>query len=225
MSLDPRAQLLVLLLLVFLATLGGWVGTASVALAALAVLLARGAMGRLRVTALALVPFVVLIVLFDWLAGGAIGPLIAGRLVALGLLGAAVSEVASGDRLAAGLSALRMPYALTFVLVAGARFIPRAFEDLGRLRDSARLRGLPLEGPIWQQLPGWRKLLVPLLVITIRRGLQLGEAMEARAFGASRRRSSRVVLRWTGGDSLAVLAALLAFVALFALEVLRLLAN
>jgi energy-coupling factor transport system permease protein len=83
--------------------------------------------------------------------------------------------------------------------------VPNTVEDLANLRDSARLRGVRLDGPPWQQLAGWRVLLVPLLVITVRRGLQLGEAMEARAFGASARRTSRVRLRWRPVDGLAVL--------------------
>jgi energy-coupling factor transporter transmembrane protein EcfT len=72
------------------------------------------------------------------------------------------------------------------------------------LRDAARLRGVQLDGPVWRQLAGWRLLVVPLLVSTVRRGLQLGEAMEARAFGTAPRRTVRYHLRWRFRDTVAL---------------------
>jgi energy-coupling factor transport system permease protein len=105
------------------------------------------------------------------------------------------------------------------LLVAGSSYVPATLSDLSHLRDAARLRGITLDGPPWKQLGGWRRLLVPLLVSTVRRGLQLGEAMEARAFGATRSRTQRRILRWRLADTVALLAAALYLILVAAVEV------
>ena len=205
MSFDPRAQLAGLLLVLAAALFAGDIGIAGTALlACVGIALARAWRASVRLLC-SLIPVIVLLVLFSSLAGDVLsGVRVAVRLAALALLGLSFARLADGEALIAGMRALRVPYALTFVLVTGARFIPNTVEDLANLRDSARLRGITLDGPPWRQLAGWRTLLVPLLVITVRRGLQLGEAMEARAFGARPKRTSRVRLHWRATDGVAL---------------------
>lgn len=207
--LDPRAQLAWLLAAVLGALFGGDTGLLGAALLAAGLLLAAWAIrGWLRLLA-PLLPLALLVVALDALAGQpARGLRVGARLVILASLGFAFARSADGEALVAGLRALRVPYAAVFVLVAGARFVPTMAADLATLRDAARLRGVRLDGPPWRQAAGWRRLLVPLLVGTIRRGLQLGEAMEARGFGASARRTTRYRVTWRARDTCALLAAL-----------------
>ncbi len=217
-TLDPRAQLAWLLAAVLAGLAGGDAGLASAGALALGLVLAvRALVVWIRLVA-SLLPLSAVVFALDALAGQPEdGARVAARLVVLASCGFAFARVADGEALVAGLRALRVPFPVTFVLVAGARFIPTTAADLAVLRDAARLRGLRLDGPPWRQLAGWRVLLVPLLVGTVRRGLQLGEAMEARAFGASARRTTRIHLAWRWPDSLATALALGYVASVFAL--------
>lgn len=216
--LDPRAQLGWLLAAVLGALFGGDPGLLGAALLAGSLLLAGRAVRPWLRLLVALLPLALLVAALDGLAGQpARGARVGARLVVLASLGFAFARTANAEALMAGLQALRVPYPLVFVLVAGARFVPTAAADLATLRDAARLRGVALDGPPWRQVAGWRRLLVPLLVGTVRRGLQLGEAMEARAFGARPRRTTRHRVRWRGRDTAALLAAA-AYLGLLALR-------
>lgn len=208
MTLDPRAQL-AWLSAVFLGTLfGGDPGMLAAAVLAGLVQARNGLLRRGARLLLALAPLAALLLVLESLAGRpGEGPRAAARLVVLAQVGVAFAWSANGEALAAGLRALRIPYQVVFVLVAGSRFVPSTAADLASLRDTARLRGVALDGPPWRQIGGWRRILVPLLVATVRRGLQLGEAMEARGFGAGQRRTTRHQLRWASRDTVLVLAA------------------
>lgn len=206
--LDPRVQLAWLTAVVLGLLFGRDAGLVAGTSAALGAVIATRAIHPWLRVLRALVPLALVIVALDFLAGQAgSGLRAAWRLVALATTGFAFAQLADGEALIAALQSLRVPYAVTFVLVAGARYVPATIGDIVSLRDAARLRGVPLDGPLWRQLAGWRRLLVPLLVGTIRRGLQLGEAMEARAFGANCHRTSRIRLRWRTRDSVSLAAA------------------
>jgi energy-coupling factor transporter transmembrane protein EcfT len=206
--LDPRAQLAWLVAVVVGALLGGLAGVAAAAALAGGLLALAGDWRGAGRMVLALLPVAGLIAVLDAIAGqGARGLLVGARVLSLALAGRAFARYADGEAMIAGLQALRIPYAVTFVLVAGARYVPQTAADLAQLRDAARLRGVPLDGPPWRQLAAWRRLLVPLILDTIRRGLQLGESMEARAFGAARQRTVRHRLSWRWRDTAATLGA------------------
>ncbi len=215
--LDPRAQLAWLAAAVALVLLGREVGLAvATVLGAGGVAGTRGWRTWSRLV-IGLAPLLAVLVALDALGGGLwTGLYVAARIVVLATVGHAFAQVADAERLVAGLRALRVPYPVTFVLVAGARFVPTTVADLVDLRDAARLRGVATEGSVLKRLRGWGVLLVPLLVGTIRRGLQLGEAMEARAFGAVAQRTVRHQLNWQLRDTLALFAALLLVLAVFA---------
>jgi energy-coupling factor transport system permease protein len=207
-ELDPRASLAWLLVSVGGALFCGDVGLGAALALALMVLWRSAALGDWLRLLRALLPLAVVVVGLDFVASGSgLGVRTAARLVTLASLGLAFTRMADAERLLAGLAALRVPYRVSFVLVNGARFVPAVWEDVSALRDAARLRGVRLDGPPWRQAAGWRRLLVPLLVTTVRRGLQLGEAMEARAFGALPARTRRYALTWRRRDSAALAAA------------------
>lgn len=211
---DPRAELALLAIGIAAVLIGGPTGIAAVTFT-IAVLSLRDGAGVTRYRALlALLPLAAAVAILDTLAGDpARGVLEAARLLTLVALGAFFAQRSDGERLVAALLALRVPFAVSFVLVAGARFVPVAAADIRELRDAARLRGLAIDGSIGRQLAGWRLILLPLLVTTVRRGLQLGEAMELRAFGIGPRGVSDTRLHWTAADTLACVGGLLGLVA------------
>lgn len=217
-GLDPRAQLAAFAAAVLAALGGGLVGLAVVAAGATAWTLRLGSTGRsLRVVA-AVVPLALAVVVLDALAGrGAEGAIAAARLVTVTALASAFARTVDARAMSDGLRALRVPYPVVFVLVAGARFVPLAAADLADLADAARLRGITNTGGAFRRIRDWGLLLVPLLVLTIRRGLQLGESMEARGFSGGAPRATRVELGWRARDTVVVLIAAAGLAALAAL--------
>lgn len=214
-SLDPRAQLAVFAALLLATLFGGRAGLAGGAVAA-AIWIAAARPRSVRGVA-AVLPLALAVALFDALAGRPTdGVLAALRLVAATGLAIAFAATVDARALTAGLRALRVPFAVVFVLVAGARFVPVAAADLADLTDAARLRGLTITGSFRRRIADWSVLLVPLLVLTIRRGLQLGEAMEARGFSRGTRSASLVELRWRMRDTIAIGLALLALATIVA---------
>lgn len=214
-TIDPRAQLAALAAAMLGALFGGVVGIAAAMVAALATLALTHGLGSAASVTLAVAPLVTAIVALDALAGDPLrGALAAARLVALALVGAAFARVADGEALIGALRWMRLPYPATFVLVTGPRLVPLAAADLADLRDAARARGIDAaDGPPLARLAAWRILLVPLLVMTIRRAVRLGEAMEARGFAPGRPRTQRLRLRWRRRDGV-TLSAAVAYLAL-----------
>ena len=209
-ALDPRVSLAWLFCVIAAVLACGDAGLVTGLVLAMLLLALDRALGSWLRIARTMAPLAVVILIADTLAGSPeTGVRTAARLITLATVGQAFARVSDGERLLAGLSALRVPFSVSFVLIGGARAVPQVREDLTALRDAARLRGIALDGPPWRQLAAWRRVLVPLLVATIRRGLQLGEAMEARAFGAAPHRTAGHALRWSAWDGIALLAGVL----------------
>lgn len=217
-TLDPRAQLAWLVAVVGAALAGGGIGVAAAAALALGVLAAeRRLSGALR-TVLAVLPLAAAIGILDALAGDSMRGLVTGGRIAALVLGAsAFGAVSDGEALVDALRWLRVPFDVTFALVTGARLVPLATADLADLADTARLRGIDVDGAPPRRLAAWTRLLVPLLVVTVRRGLRLGEAMELRAFAPGRPRTARHRLRWRMRDSAALAAAVVYLSAIVAM--------
>jgi len=73
--------------------------------------------------------------------------------------------------------------------------------DAQEIIDAQRSRGLELEkGKLLRRVRNYIPILVPLIVCAIRRSLEMAEALESRAFGASERRTSLIALRMGAWD-------------------------
>lgn len=212
---DPRAQLAVLAAALLATLFGGVAGLVCGAAIAIVCTAFAPAPRRSIGPLVGLLPIAVFIALLDALAGRAAEGLGAAiRLEVTTAIALAFARSADARAIADGMSALRLPYAFVFVLVAGSRFIPVTASDLGELVTAARLRGIAVDAAPLRRIAAWRVLLVPLLVITVRRGLQLGEAMEARGFSTASRRTVRTRLRWRASDALVTLGAVAYLVAI-----------
>jgi len=219
-GLDPRTQLAVLAALLLAALFGGGLGLIAGAGAAAVWIAAHPHRARSLRAVAAVLPLALAIAALDALAGRAAEGAGAGlRLLAVTALAIGFARTADSRAIADGLRALHVPYPLVFVLVVGARFMPVAAGDLTDLTDAARLRGITVTGSAWRRIADWTVLLVPLLVLTIRRGLQLGEAMEARGFSDDTRSASVVELRWHGRDTAVLAAAAATLAAVLLLDV------
>ncbi len=102
----------------------------------------------------------------------------------------------SPDQLSLALEQSHVPYDLCFAFTTAVRFVPVLAREAQTIMDAQRARGLELDkGNFLKRVRKYIPILIPLIVNSIRRSLELAEAMEARAWGAAKKRTSLYVLR------------------------------
>jgi len=119
----------------------------------------------------------------------------------------------SPDHLGLALEQTRVPYELVFAFTTAVRFVPVLAEEAQTIMDAQKARGLELEkGNFLKRIRNYIPILIPLIVSAIRRSLELAEAMESRAWGATKNRTNLYVLKMHKGD-VALIAITIAIVA------------
>jgi len=107
----------------------------------------------------------------------------------------------SPDHLGLALEKTYVPYEFVFAFTTAVRFVPVLAEEAETIMDAQKARGLELErGNFIRRIRNYIPILIPLIVSAIRRSLELAEAMESRAWGATKNRTNLYVLRLHGGD-------------------------
>ena len=85
---------------------------------------------------------------------------------------------------------LKLPYKSVLVTSLSTRFIPTLIDDVERISDVQRSRGLELDrGKLMQRIKNRMAIIIPLLSNSLDRTVQVAEAMESRAFGSGEKRS------------------------------------
>ncbi len=78
---------------------------------------------------------------------------------------------------------LGYPNALSFTFTTAVRLVPTLAADAQTVVDAQRSRGLELDrGNLFRRIRNYVPILIPLLLIAIRRSLELAEALESRGF-------------------------------------------
>jgi energy-coupling factor transport system permease protein len=107
----------------------------------------------------------------------------------------------SPDHLGLALEQTHVPYEFAFAFTTAVRFVPVLAEEAQTIMDAQKARGLELEkGGILKRIRNYVPVLIPLIVSAIRRSLELAEAMESRAWGATKKRTNLYALRLHRGD-------------------------
>jgi len=107
----------------------------------------------------------------------------------------------SPDRLGLALEQSHVPYEFCFAFTTAVRFVPVLAEEAQTIMDAQKARGLELErGNFIRRIKNYIPILIPLIVSAIRRSLELAEAMESRAWGATNKRTNLYVLKIKRGD-------------------------
>ena len=107
----------------------------------------------------------------------------------------------SPDHLGLALEQSRVPYEFAFAFTTAVRFVPVLAEEAQTIMDAQKARGLELEkGGVLKRIRNYVPVLIPLIVSAIRRSLELAEAMESRAWGATKKRTNLYALRLRRGD-------------------------
>jgi energy-coupling factor transport system permease protein len=107
----------------------------------------------------------------------------------------------SPDHLGLAMEQTRVPYEFVFAFTTAVRFVPVLAEEAETIMDAQKARGLELEkGNFLKRIRNYIPILIPLIVSAIRRSLELAEAMESRAWGATKKRTNLYVLKMHRGD-------------------------
>lgn len=107
----------------------------------------------------------------------------------------------SPDHLGLALEQTRVPYEFAFAFTTAVRFVPVLAEEAQTIMDAQKARGLELEkGGFLKRIRNYVPVLIPLIVSAIRRSLELAEAMESRAWGATKNRTNLYALKLHRGD-------------------------
>jgi energy-coupling factor transport system permease protein len=107
----------------------------------------------------------------------------------------------SPDHLGLALEQSRVPYEFAFAFTTAVRFVPVLAEEAQTIMDAQKARGLELEkGNFMKRIRNYIPVLIPLIVSAIRRSLELAEAMESRAWGATKKRTNLYALKLHKGD-------------------------
>ena len=107
----------------------------------------------------------------------------------------------SPDHLGLALEQTHVPYEFAFAFTTAVRFVPVLAEEAQTIMDAQKARGLELEkGGFLKRIRNYIPILIPLIVSAIRRSLELAEAMESRAWGATKNRTNLYELKLHRGD-------------------------
>jgi len=115
----------------------------------------------------------------------------------------------SPDHLSLALEQSHVPYEFCFAFTTAIRFVPVLAEEAQTIMDAQKARGLELErGNFLKRVKNYIPILIPLIVSAIRRSLELAEAMESRAWGATEKRTNLYLLKMKSADYALIIVSL-----------------
>ncbi len=113
----------------------------------------------------------------------------------------------SADDLGLALEQIHVPYSISFTFTTAVRLVPTMAIDAQTVVDAQRSRGLELDkGNFMKRIRNYIPILIPLIISAIRRSVELAEALESRAFGATEKRTAIVTLKMRLPDYLIITA-------------------
>jgi len=112
----------------------------------------------------------------------------------------------SADDLGLAMEKIHAPYAIAFTFTTAVRLVPTMAIDAQTVVDAQRSRGLELDkGNFMKRIRNYVPILIPLIISAIRRSVELAEALEARGFGATEKRTSIATLKMHLADYVVIL--------------------
>ena len=114
---------------------------------------------------------------------------------------------------------MKLPYKSVLATSLSTRFIPTLIDDIERLTDVQRTRGLEMDkGRLLQRVRKRATILIPLLSNSLDRTVQVAEAMESRAFGQGTGRTFYKEIRFSRFDIIILIFVILPLVCAIALR-------
>ncbi|MEM0053022.1 MAG: energy-coupling factor transporter transmembrane component T [Nitrososphaeria archaeon] len=205
-SLDPRVKLIISFSLFILSLFSSTIFEFTILLFAIFLLGALSkVLRRMAKTITFSLTFVIMIFVINLLVGYDLifSIIISLRFIAIISSSSIFFLTSSPDELDLVMRSLHLPYDLIFAFVTAVRFVPVILLDAVQIIDSQRSRGLEIEkGSIFKRIRNYIPVLIPLIVQSIIRSEELAEAMESRAYGFSKKRTSYYTLHFKRSDYL-----------------------
>jgi energy-coupling factor transport system permease protein len=123
------------------------------------------------------------------------------------------------DTFALMLNKLGFPQTISLAFSMALRFIPVLAQEAQDIIDAQKSRGLSLDSKNpFKRLRKLLPILIPLIILSIKRSIEIAEALEARAFDLSKKRSTYLEIKIRGKDIAFLTGNLILFLALFYLN-------
>jgi len=105
------------------------------------------------------------------------------------------------DELSQALIQMRVRFEFAFAMSMAMRYVPTLGQEAYAIMDAQKARGVELDkGSLLKRIRNIVPIIVPLIIVSIRRALSIAESMESRGFGASENRTYMNVLRFRRRD-------------------------
>jgi energy-coupling factor transport system permease protein len=114
---------------------------------------------------------------------------------------------------------LKIPYDYALTFNMAMRFVPTLGREAQYIIDAQKSRGLEMEkGNFVTRIKNYIPVLIPLIISSFRRAELVADAMESRAFGASKKRCSLYVLKISTKDYAFILITVASFLLILSLK-------
>lgn len=94
------------------------------------------------------------------------------------------------DELSQALIQMRVRFEFAFAMSMAMRYVPTLGQEAYAIMDTQKARGVELDkGNLLTRIRNIVPIIVPLIIVSIRRALSIAESMESRGFGANQNRT------------------------------------
>jgi len=109
------------------------------------------------------------------------------------------------DDLSQALIQMRFPFSFAFAMSMAIRYVPTIAKEAQTIREAQMSRGLEFEkGSFIQRIKNFIPIIIPLIITSIRRAIEIAESLESRGFGATKKRTYLYVLKLSIKDYIAL---------------------
>jgi len=109
------------------------------------------------------------------------------------------------DELSQALIQMHVRFEFAFAMSMAMRYVPTLGQEAYAIMDAQKARGVELDkGNLLRRIRNIVPIIVPLIIVSIRRALSVAESMESRGFGACENRTYMEELHFTRRDWLVV---------------------
>ena len=125
----------------------------------------------------------------------------------------------SPDDFSLTLEALRLPMTISLSFSLALRFIPTLSMELNDIIEAQVSRGLQLDkGNIFTRIKNYIPLLIPLIVLSIKRSIEVAEALEIRGLRPGVKRTPYKTLVLSSVDYVYIIISLIIIIVIYLLE-------
>jgi energy-coupling factor transport system permease protein len=105
------------------------------------------------------------------------------------------------DELSQALIQMHVKFEFAFAMSMAMRYVPTLGNEAYAIMDAQKARGVELDkGNLLKRIRNIVPIIVPLIIVSIRRALSIAESMESRGFGASEHRTYMNALKFRRRD-------------------------